>query len=107
MCPLRLLRALCGKNNPKEHNSLHKVRKELFLDIAIVKKESTVKIETRKNKKTPSEVRLQKGFWLFYQSTIFVVEVIFEIRIRIAGLNFYPFFVLQKPFGSNTWESFC
>ena len=61
---------------------------------------------SKTNKKTPSEVSLQKGFWLFYQFTVFVVKVIFEIRISIPRLDFYPFFVLQKPFGAHAWETF-
>lgn len=45
------------------------------------------------HKKTPLRLG-PKGFGLFYQIPVFIVKVIFEIRIGIPGLDFHPFFML-------------
>ncbi len=49
-----------------------------------------------KKKATP----FWKSLFLSNSFAIFIFKMVFEICISISWLNFYPFFIFHKPFGT-------
>ncbi len=41
-----------------------------------------------------------KSLFLSNGFTVFIFKMVFEICISISWLNFYPFFMFHKPFGT-------